>query len=83
MSPTAGLRSPPSKQGARASVEMEPSDVPVFDWPGAGAVWVALTKRGWLAHTRAVGAERWVVEARWKSWPEDRWGTLHADGHVR
>ncbi len=56
MSPTAGLRSPPSKQGARASVEMEPSDVPVYDWPGAGAVWVALTKRGWLAHTRAVGA---------------------------
>ena len=40
---------------------MEPSDVPVLDWPGAVAVCVALTKRGWLAHTRAVGAERWVA----------------------
>ena len=51
-SPTAGQRSPPSKQAARAPVEMEPSDVPVHDWPGAVAVCVALTKRGWLAHTR-------------------------------
>ncbi|MGO9180714.1 MAG: hypothetical protein ACLQHS_15840 [Candidatus Limnocylindrales bacterium] len=44
---------------------------------------MALTKPGWLAHTRAVGEDRWVVETRHKSWPEDRWGTLHADGHVR
>ena len=83
MGPTGRQRLPPSKRKTRAPVEMDPSDVPVYDWPGAVAVCVALTKRGWLAHTRSVGEDRWVVEARWKSWPEDRWGTLHADGHVR
>ena len=83
MSPTAGLRSPQSEQEARAQVETEPCDVATFDWPGAVAVCVALTKRGWLAHTRLVEpGDRWAVEAQLKRLPSDEWKTLRMDGHV-
>jgi hypothetical protein len=83
MSPTAGLRSPPSEQEAGAQDETAPSAVATFDWPGAVAVCVALTKRGWLAHTRHVGTDRWAVEARRRRLPSDGWKTLRVDGYVR
>ena len=73
----------PPEQEARAQAKMEASDVPAYDWPGAVAACVKLTKRGWLAHTRLVGpGDRWVVEARRKSWPADQWRTLCRDGRV-
>ena len=83
MSPAVELRPLPAAQEAQVQVEMEPSDVPAYDWPGAVEACVRLTKHGWLAHTRSVGADRWVVEARRKSWPPDQWETLREDGHVR
>jgi len=84
MSLTAGLRPLPPKQEARAQDETEPPDVATFDWPGAVAACVKLTKRGWMAHTRLIGSgDRWAVEARRRRLPSDAWKTLRMDGYVR
>jgi len=83
MSAASGVRPLTPEQEARAQVEMVASDAPAFDWPGAVAACVELTKHRWLAHTRFVGAwDRWVVEAHHVSWPANAWATLRKDGRV-
>ncbi len=83
MTSAAGVRPLTPEQEARAQVEMAASDAPAFDWPGAVAACVELTKHRWLAHTRFVEAwDRWVVEAHHHSWPPNAWATLRNDGRV-
>ncbi len=79
----AGLRLLTPEQEARAQAEMAASDEPAFDWPGAVAVCVELTRQGWMARAKFVGAwDRWIIEARQKAWPPDQWGTVRKDGRV-
>jgi hypothetical protein len=80
----AGLHPLTPEQEARAQVEMTASDEPAFDWPGAVAACVELTKQGFMARAKFMPAwDRWVIEARRKAWPPERWGTLRKDGRVQ
>ncbi len=81
--PPAGLHPLTPEQEAQAQAEMATSDEPAFDWPGAVAACVNLTKQGWMARAKFVGAwDRWIIEAREGAWPTDRWATLRKDGRI-
>jgi hypothetical protein len=71
-------------ESKQAQVELAASDEPAFDRPGAVAACVNLTKQGWMARAKFIPAwDRWIIEARQKAWPTDRWATLRKDGAVR
>ncbi len=80
----AGLHPLSPEQEAQAQIEMAASDEPAFDWPGTVAACVDLTKQGFMARAKFIGAwDRWIIEARQGAWPPDEWGTLRKDGSVR
>jgi hypothetical protein len=63
---------------------MAASDESAFDWPGTVAACVDLTKQCWMARAKFMPEwDRWIIEARQKAWPPDRWATLRKDGAVR
>jgi hypothetical protein len=72
-SPPAGLRPLTPDQEAQAQAEMAASDEPAFDWPGAVAAYVALTKQGFMARAKFIRAwDRWIIEARQRARPTDQ-----------
>ena len=79
----AGLHPLTPEEESQAQVEMAASDEPAFDWPGAVAACVDLTKQGWMSRAKFMPAwDRWIIEARQKAWPTDRWATLRKDGRI-
>ena len=83
MSPPAGLHPLTPEEEAQAQVEMAASHEPAFDWPGAVAACVDLTKHGWMARAKFMPDwDRWIIEARQGAWPTDRWATLRKDGRI-
>ena len=81
--PPAGLHPLTPEEEAQAQVEMAASDEPAFDWPGTVAACVDLTKQCFMARAKFMPAwDRWIIEARQKAWPPDRWATLRKDGRI-